>query len=383
VFDVDTPAFMGNRIFNADYARQFPGAEAAAALGATLRDAGLETVTADVYLSGPNAGRPAVCLSSEITRFTHDLLSFESVVPVACSSLESPIVAIDFYKRIREVSERFHHVFLWSGMRDRAGGQATFHEISWPYPAFQLAAPSPSWSERRFLALVNSNKRIFVPPTRLVRPRHPRDSAGGLRAAWRLMRLRHSEPWLASELYKDRLDAIRHFSHSADFDLFGRGWSDTSTLSRVEATAVARSYRGEVPALDKVSTLSKYRFALCFENTAFPGYVTEKIFDCFAAGCIPIYLGAPDIKDLVPAGSFIDARDFSDLVGLESFIRDLRPEVARDYITAAANFMGSDRAERFTQSYFVREVSGVLLKAAGCTATPPWPPRLNHRGGTA
>ncbi len=383
MFDVDIPPFMGNRVFDTDYARQFPGAEATAALGAVLRDAGLETVTADVYLSGPNVGRPAVCLSNELTRFTDELLSFDSVVPVACSSLESPICAIDFYRRIREVSERFRHVFLWGGMRERAGGGATFHEISWPYPDVQPLGRRLSWSERRFLVLVNSNKRIFIPPRQLVRLRHPRQSTKSLMAAGWLSRLRRGEPWLASELYKDRLDAIRHFARSADFDLYGRGWSDTSTLSGPEARAVTRSYRGEVPVFDKVSTLSNYRFALCFENTAFPGYVTEKIFDCFVAGCIPIYLGAPDIKDLVPAGSFIDARDFSDFVGLESFIRDLRPEVARDYITAATNFMGSDRAERFTQSYFVREVSGVLLKAAGYTATRPWPPRLNHRGETA
>jgi hypothetical protein len=365
VFDVDIPPFMGNRVFDTDYARQFPGAEAAAALGAALRDAGLETVTADVYLSGPNTGRPAVCLSNEITRFTHDLLSFESVVPVACSSMESPIVAIDFYKRIQEVSERYHHVFLWSGMRHKATGGATFHEVSWPYPSFQPAAISPSWSERGFLVLVNSNKRAFVPPTRLVRPRHPRRSARGVIRAWRLSRLRRSEPWLASELYKDRLDAIRHFSRSADFDLFGRGWSDTSTLSSVEASAVARSYRGEVPVFDKVSTLANYRFALCFENTAFPGYVTEKIFDCFVAGCIPIYLGAPDIKDLVPASSFIDARDFRDFAGMESFLRTLKPEVAREYVAAAADFMSSKRAERFTQGHFVREMSTLLLHAAG------------------
>jgi len=354
---------MGNRIFDTDYARQFPGAEAAAALGAALRDAGLETVTADVFLSGPNAGRPAVCLSNEITRFTHDLLSFESVVPVACSSLESPIVAIDFYKRIQEVSERYHHVFLWSGMRHKATGGATFHEISWPYPSFQPAAMSPSWSERGFLVLVNSNKRIFVPPTRFVQPRHPRRSARNVIAAWRLSRLRRSEPWLASELYKDRLDAIRHFSRSADFDLFGRGWSDTSTLSSVEASAVARSYRGEVPVFDKVSTLANYRFALCFENTAFPGYVTEKIFDCFAAGCIPVYLGAPDIASLIPAGTFIDARDFSDPAGLESFIRALGPEAAREYVVAATDFMSSKRAETFSQAHFVREMADVLLQA--------------------
>jgi Glycosyltransferase family 10 (fucosyltransferase) C-term len=371
VFDVDIPPFLANRVFDTDHARQYPGAEALAALGASMRDAGLEPVTADVYLDGPNAGRPAVCLSNETTRFTDDLLSFNSVVPVACMSLESPIVAIDFYRKIQEVSARYRHVFLWGGMRDRASGGATFHEIAWPYPDLHPADPSTGWAERRFLALVNSNKRIFVPSQRLVQLHHPVHSARTLVGAARLSRLRQSEPWLASELYKDRLDAIRHFSHAADFDLFGRGWSDTSTLSSVEASAVARSYRGEVPVFDKVSTLANYRFALCFENTAFPGYVTEKIFDCFVAGCIPISHGAPDIKDLVPASSFIDARDFRDFAGMESFLRTLKPEIAREYVAAAADFMSSKRAERFTQGHFVREVSNVLLQAAGQAAMRP------------
>jgi hypothetical protein len=84
---------------------------------------------------------------------------------------------------------------------------------------------------------------------------------------------------------------------------------------------------------------------------------------------------------MIPAGALIDARDFSDLTGLESFIRDLRPEVARDYITAATDFMSSKRAEQFAQGHFVREVSSVLLQAAGYAAPRPWPPGLNHRGG--
>lgn len=51
---------------------------------------------------------------------------------------------------------------------------------------------------------------------------------------------------------------------------------------------------------DKLGTLRHFRFALCFENCVFPGYVTEKVFDCFLSGCVPIYLGAPDITDFIP-----------------------------------------------------------------------------------
>jgi hypothetical protein len=297
--------------------------------------------------------------------------------------LESPIVAIDFYRRIHEISERFDHLFLWKGMRERARGHATFHEIAWPYPALQPADGTPSWAQRGFLVLVNSNKRIFVPPRRLVQLRHPRHTARTLVAAARLSRLRRSEPWLASELYKDRLDAICHFSHAADFDLFGRGWSDTTNLSGPEAEAVARSYRGELPVFAKLSVLSRYRFAICFENTAFPGYVTEKIFDSFVAGCIPVYLGAPDITEMIPPSSFIDARDFANFADLESYLRSMKPEDGLEYVAAAADFMGSKNAEHFTQKHFVQEMSGLLLQAAGRKVVPQISPGSNRRGGVA
>ena len=30
------------------------------------------------------------------------------------------------------------------------------------------------------------------------------------------------------------------------------------------------------------------------------GYISEKIFDCFYSGTIPIYLGAKDVKTIFP-----------------------------------------------------------------------------------
>lgn len=42
---------------------------------------------------------------------------------------------------------------------------------------------------------------------------------------------------------------------------------------------------------NKIEWLKDYKFNLCYENSSYPGYLTEKIFDAFAAGCIPIYWG--------------------------------------------------------------------------------------------
>lgn len=43
---------------------------------------------------------------------------------------------------------------------------------------------------------------------------------------------------------------------------------------------------------DKLKFLRHYRFNLCPENSNYPGYCTEKIFEAIAAGCVPLYWGS-------------------------------------------------------------------------------------------
>ena len=40
----------------------------------------------------------------------------------------------------------------------------------------------------------------------------------------------------------------------------------------------------------------KLGIKIAFENTKFPGYVTEKIIEAWASGTIPIYYGDPEIE---------------------------------------------------------------------------------------
>jgi hypothetical protein len=50
---------------------------------------------------------------------------------------------------------------------------------------------------------------------------------------------------------------------------------------------------------------SQYKFVICFENSNTHGYITEKIFNVFLSGAIPIYNGAPDIENYVNKKAFI------------------------------------------------------------------------------
>lgn len=42
---------------------------------------------------------------------------------------------------------------------------------------------------------------------------------------------------------------------------------------------------------DKLKILSRYKFSMCYENSSYPGYVTEKLLHAKIAGTVPIYWG--------------------------------------------------------------------------------------------
>ena len=61
--------------------------------------------------------------------------------------------------------------------------------------------------------------------------------------------------------------------------------------------------------LKKHEFLKDYKFCLCYENESSDGYVTEKLLHAKAAGCIPIYWGAPDVSKDFAAEGFINLTD--------------------------------------------------------------------------
>ena len=71
---------------------------------------------------------------------------------------------------------------------------------------------------------------------------------------------------------------------------------------------------------DKLAFVSQYKFAIAFENTASPGYTTEKITDAMTARTIPIYWGNPEIVAEFNTRSFINAADFPTLEALANHV---------------------------------------------------------------
>ena len=72
---------------------------------------------------------------------------------------------------------------------------------------------------------------------------------------------------------------------------------------------------------DLIGLFAKYKFVLSVENAECEDYATEKLWNALIAGSIPIYLGAPNIKDLLPnPESAIVASDFKSIAELSKEI---------------------------------------------------------------
>ncbi len=68
--------------------------------------------------------------------------------------------------------------------------------------------------------------------------------------------------------------------------------------------------RGHEAQKNKMEFLKDYRFNLCYENSSYPGYVTEKLTHAFIAGTMPIYWGSPVVTMDFNPNSFISRHEF-------------------------------------------------------------------------
>jgi len=175
------------------------------------------------------------------------------------------------------------------------------------------------------------------------------------------------------ELYTERVKAIRWFEkyHPEDFDLYGIGWDRycfKGILSRLNRFDFLKkllkpkypSYQGVVKS--KREVLEKYKFAICYENAKdIPGYITEKIFDCFFAGSVPVYWGAANVTDYIPSDTFIDKREFRTYDDLYDYLKNMSDKEYIDYLEAIKNFIESDKIYPFSAECFAETLTQAIL----------------------
>lgn len=179
-------------------------------------------------------------------------------------------------------------------------------------------------------------------------------------------------------LHDRRVEVIREFEQAApaQFALYGNGWDQPPSrpgpwdrlIRRIRPKLAGLwpgppafpSYRG--PVAHKRDVLDRTRFAIAFENSrSVPGYLTEKIFDCFTSGCVPIYIGSPGWQETIPAACCIDGDAFASAADLRRFLDSITAEQFAGYQAAIRSFLVASDTQRFGNDHFCRSLVETIL----------------------
>ena len=321
---------------------------------------GVRVFTADRLVKGEQRAKSNIYVSMGVRTNYQALSRCPDVVLGGFFVMECPIVEPGLYREMGQAQHHFKRILSWSdspALERFVGGPLRCERFFWPQSFNQVHEEIWRKEDREFLVVINANK---LP-----------------RLYWQ-------------ELYTERMRAVAWFAERKEINLYGKGWNEPSkrmgktwmplllrrSLEKIEAqweqfrpnplmTAARQVYRG--PAASKAEALGNHTFALCYENMILKGWITEKIFDCFFAGTIPIYWGEPEIEKYVPPHCFIDRRKFKDYGQLRDFLKALTPAEIRAYKENARAFLASPAYFRFTKEAFTEHFSRIVETDAGIT----------------
>lgn len=181
----------------------------------------------------------------------------------------------------------------------------------------------------------------------------------------------HSE-----ELYTERRRVIEFYDdHQPDeFTLYGLGWNNGITpaditkgrwdMTSYDVYAGVVDYDADEGVRSKKDAYANHKFALAFENvTGLDGYVSEKIFDVFAAGRVPVYWGASNVDEYLPSETYVDYRDFGNPRRLHEYLTSVTPAEYEAYRTAIEQFLRRE-ADGFRADTVAADVSDYVIAAA-------------------
>jgi hypothetical protein len=319
---------------------------------------GIPVHTADLLLAGEVRGARNLFISFGLRKRYRAVAQWPDVTLSAFFAFESPVVELGLYSTLPRTQRYFKRIFTFTdadSLRPFLPAPVRSEEFRIPSPVEGVREDLWRNRARRFLVMINHNRLPAV-------------------------------KW--NELYTERLRALEFFARTKEIDLYGRGWNGPSyqmgigwmpgtcqhLLRAAQAQwervrpvpllqAARRVYHGPVPS--KLETLSQYTFSICFENVILNGWVTEKIFDCFTTGNIPIYWGAADIERYVPADCFIDMRRFATYDELRRYLRALSERDIQEYRERGRAYLSSEQFFPFTKQAFTRLVARLVEQDTG------------------
>jgi hypothetical protein len=152
--------------------------------------------------------------------------------------------------------------------------------------------------------------------------------------------------------------------------LYGKGWDVLRNLPPKWQKKLPPIFKANPPQPcdNKLETISHYRYGLCIENAKFPGYVTEKIIDCLVTGVIPLYMGAPDVEQYIPAECFVDLRKYANWNDLLTYLQSMSEEEALAMIGCGQEFLRSEKGWRFSYEGFSEFMHDIIRTECGSTS---------------
>jgi hypothetical protein len=363
---IDPPShhFLQDRLFGPDDPRW--GGDDVLARFRYLRNVlsanGVSVHTADYLDEAASGGPPKIYVSLGMQDRYRAVARRGDTLVSTFFVMEAPVVEPRIFRKLRDASRYFKRFVSFTNgesLEPFVGARLNMEVFRWPVSRDTIYEDIWPRTDRKLLVMINMNK---LP-----------------RLYWH-------------ELYTERMRAVEFFSRAQEIDLYGYGWSRPSsrmgrtwvpwTFRRIHTSALhqwhrvrpdpmlvaaRRVYRGI--AHPKAEVLGGYTFALCFENMVLKGWVTEKIFECFAAGTIPIYWGAPDVQDYIPPECFIDMRNFVGYEELRQFLKSMSAHEIMRYKRSARDFMESPAFRPFTKQALAELFLRIIAEDAPTSLT--------------
>lgn len=279
---------------------------------------GIDVYTADYLINGIKRSNINIYCSFGEHKNYRELSKEKNIILSLILTFEPPLIHPIYYKKIPTFKKYFKRVFSFS----KTEGIEKFYYCQ---PSKEVKLNLWNNNDRKFLVTIISNKGPYF--------------------------------FFRQGLYPERIKAILYFAQFNEIDLYGFGWNKLPIFPYwFRSKDIKKVWKGSVTR--KHETLAKYKFAICFENSIFSGYVSEKIFDCFIAGTVPVYWGAPDVQKYISKDCFIDMRDFKDYADLRNFLRSLNQQDIKKYKDYARDYLNSELYKPFTKEYFAE----IILK---------------------
>lgn len=371
-FSADVQALKNNKLFTWDLAELYPGAPYAIFVK-KICNVDIVFYTADVALNfvrfhGLDPVSIAIIQHNQDSECS--ALIKLGALPLLLTMYESPLYAGKFYDNFFVNVSKFHNAMVFGGDSLNIQGVRQAY-----FPCFSEGDlirdnSQIEWSQRKFACMVTGNKYVLTMP--LSYGSDLGEVLWWLAKSFRNLMSNFELPKTINvskfQLQDKRLEILLALLEKDILDLYGNGWDKlyrippkmkTSLSSLLPKKGVASIPLGKN---EKKKYLARYKFNICFENMSYPGYVTEKIIDSILGRTIPVYWGAPDILDYVPADAFIDASQFDSMKDLVDYLVLLDEKQANTIIENGQHFLSSPGGLRFSYQSIAKEINSILLR---------------------